>query len=56
MDTINAGDEKDKALTLLKVYLLNIQEQTLKFSDKINTEINGLVFEIDRVLSERNNE
>ena len=47
----NTDDERDKTLSLLKVYLLNMQRQTLAFSDKINTEINGLVFEIDRVLN-----
>lgn len=44
------NDEKDKALKLLRVYLLNMQRETLAFSAKISTEINGLVFEIDRVI------
>lgn len=50
------NDDRDKTLLLIKVYLLNIQKETLAFSDKINTEINGIVFEIDRALSsERHN-
>ena len=47
---VSADNDKDKALKLLRVYLLNIQNQVLTFSDKINTEINGLVFEIDKVM------
>lgn len=52
MDT-TGDDERDKALSLLKVYLLNMQRQVLSFSDKMNTEINGLVFEIDKVLPKK---
>ncbi len=50
MKNADNEEEKAKALLLIRVYLLNMQKQTLTFSDKICTEINGLVFEIDRAL------
>jgi len=57
MKNADSDDERDKTLTLLKVYLLNMQKQILTFSDKMTTEINGLVFEIDKVLvKEKKNE
>ena len=57
MKNADSDDERDKTLTLLKVYLLSMQKQILTFSDKMTTEINGLVFEIDKVLvKEKKNE
>ena len=53
----NVGErDKDKALALQRAYLLNMQKQILTFSDKMNTEINGLVFEIDKVLPKKEKE
>ncbi len=55
MDTTGA-DSRDKALMLIKVYLLMTQTDLATFCDKQNTRINGLVFEIDRALTERKKE
>ncbi|KKN68690.1 hypothetical protein LCGC14_0448810 [marine sediment metagenome] len=50
MKSVASESDKDKTLSLLRAYLLNMQTQILTFSDKMNTEINGLVFEIDKVI------
>ena len=50
MKSADSEEDKDKALRLIRVYLLDIQRQALAFSSKLSTEINGLVFEIDKVL------
>lgn len=57
MKSAVSEEEKAKTLILIKVYLLNMQKRTLAFSDKMCTEINGMVFEIDRALKkEKSNE
>ena len=46
---------RTKALKSVKQRLINIQDELSRFHHKINAEINGMVFEIDKTIENTKN-